>query len=111
MSEIDCCYTDKLVCPYCGCEHEIDGEYYNDSRYDCAECERHFAFKADFSVHFTSSTLEDEYNSRLRAHRRNLEVFKDDPEMRALFEQAIKETEDRLAALPENAEEQAEATA
>lgn len=55
--------TDKLVCPYCGCEMELMGEEYDDvlkgTAYQCEDCEKWFYVEAEMSINTTCKPMED----------------------------------------------------
>lgn len=56
--EINCDYTKEIVCPYCGHEHESDGDAYgpqdDDLNLMCRECEKEFIYHTDYDITFCS---------------------------------------------------------
>jgi len=57
--EIDCEYTDEIVCPHCGQMHSDSWVYSDSGIYDCEECEKPFSYERNVSV--TYSTSKEEY--------------------------------------------------
>jgi hypothetical protein len=60
--EIDCCMTDRVVCPYCGYKHEDSHEYFNSSYDDntnieCCECGKHFSASQNVTVDYSTEKL------------------------------------------------------
>ena len=53
---------DKIVCPYCGNEHELDSEYfessseYDEEDFQCYSCEKFFKVHAEVRFEFWSTT-------------------------------------------------------
>lgn len=56
MADINHAYTDQIVCPWCGHEHQHSWEYQGDT-IDCVECDRRFDVERDTSVTYTTSRL------------------------------------------------------
>lgn len=61
QSDPDTEYTNNIVCPYCGEEHEQDGEsgaFYNDGEheFDCGNC--HHSFKVETMISFSYTTTK-----------------------------------------------------
>jgi DNA-directed RNA polymerase subunit RPC12/RpoP len=64
MKEIDCSYTDEIVCPHCGYEFSdsyevftIDALGYNDDFFkglECEKCEKEFNVGRNISVSYDS---------------------------------------------------------
>ncbi len=57
--EHDLEYTDKAICPNCGCEHEADGEqeeFYMDGDHEiqCGECEYEFSMQTHVSISYST---------------------------------------------------------
>ena len=57
--EIDCSYTDEIVCPHCGYEFSDSYEIFRDGDewvegLSCEECEKEFNVGADYSVTYNS---------------------------------------------------------
>lgn len=59
MPDIDHEYTDKMICPHCGCacSHawELSGE---DGETDCGRCLKPFSWSRMVSVSYTTQKLE-----------------------------------------------------
>lgn len=60
-SDPDTEFTDDIVCPYCGEEHDQDGEssaFYNDGEhdFDCSNC--HNSFKVETMISFNYTTTK-----------------------------------------------------
>lgn len=76
MSDIDCDYTDNVVCPYCGHEHEHDlHEMFGREdtiRTECDECGKQFEVSRDFSVSYSSSKIDHEAEARVEAEAKQL---------------------------------------
>lgn len=51
--EIDCSFTEELVCPYCGHEQGDSWEL-KDGECQCSRCEKHFIFESEAIRYFTS---------------------------------------------------------
>jgi transposase-like protein len=55
---IDHDYTDSIVCPHCGAEHEDCGDWPWDSaeqcRTDCETCGKDFTVTRDFSISYST---------------------------------------------------------
>lgn len=72
--EIDCDFTDNIVCPHCGCQHEDCGEYFDRSeettRISCEECGVDFEVSRSFSVSYSSSKIDHEAEAREEAERK-----------------------------------------
>lgn len=59
--EIDCQYTDEIVCPYCGYENDESWEYYRGledydsyTTVECSECQKEYEVYREFEVHYSS---------------------------------------------------------
>lgn len=70
MKEIDCSYTDEVVCPYCGYEFSNSYEFFRDDRMgdwvegiECEKCEKEFNVGADYSVTYSSYIPKEKENS------------------------------------------------
>ena len=55
---------DSVFCPYCGCEHEPDGEsdeFYVDGSYlfECVNCDEEFELETNISISYSTSRKED----------------------------------------------------
>ena len=67
--EIDCSYTDEVVCPYCGYEFQMSYEiFYNpDDDFfrglECDECGKQFNVHKHVSVTYSSYIPKEKYNS------------------------------------------------
>jgi hypothetical protein len=59
--EIDCSYTDELVCPYCGYEDSDSWEYFSRSgdstNAECGECGKTFRASQNVTVDYSSKKL------------------------------------------------------
>lgn len=101
MSDFDTRYTDKIVCPYCGHKHQPDSDFNDLSEWECAECEREFAFEPEFSVSFCSWTMEEEIAQRIKNTERTLRFYSKQgkkDEVR-IYRAQIDRLRDRLAKL------------
>ena len=59
--EIDCEYTDDLVCPHCWYVEEWNWDIYENSTewtWECWECGKEFKRNVDFSVSFSSEKIK-----------------------------------------------------
>ena len=65
--EIDCSYTDEVVCPYCGYEFQMSYEiFYNpDDDFfrglECEECAKQFNVHKNVSVTYSSYIPKEKY--------------------------------------------------
>lgn len=79
-SDYDCNYNRKAVCPYCGYENEIEGEYYggqDEEQIDsCGNCERSFVRQTDYDVTFCTQPLENYIINELKYRKRQIESYK-----------------------------------
>jgi len=58
-AEIDCLYTDNIVCPYCGEEVSDCWEMSSDSdEYECGECGAWFFYERNVSVSYSTTKLD-----------------------------------------------------
>ena len=56
--DIDCDYTNEIVCPYCGHEKTNSWEYDgDDGEIECDECGMKFAYVRNVSVDYSTSKL------------------------------------------------------
>lgn len=100
--EIDTYYTDDVVCPYCGCKHQMDCDFHTgDNEYNCAECERDFVFEPSYSVSFCSWTMEEELEQRIKNADRTRRFYEQEgkPESAATYAAQIENYRKRLDAL------------
>lgn len=58
--EIDCDWTDEVVCPYCGTEFLDSWEYEDEGEEYCEECNKEFAFQRNVIVGYSSQKMEQE---------------------------------------------------
>jgi hypothetical protein len=56
-TEIDCEFTDDLICPYCGYAHEDDGEMNEPGQMECSSCDKHFSYDVDYTKYFSSKQV------------------------------------------------------
>lgn len=61
---VDTEYTSNVICPYCGEEHEPDGEdssFYTEDlhQFDCYNCSNSFNLETSISISYTTSKMED----------------------------------------------------
>ena len=49
-------YTDEVVCPYCGYEHQ-DSYEYEDGEIDCQRCDNKFNLTKEVSVSYTTEKV------------------------------------------------------
>lgn len=54
MEEIDCEYTDNLVCPYCGWEHDDTYDMNEAGEHSCEKCDKNFSYDVYYSKSYTS---------------------------------------------------------
>lgn len=62
ITEVDC--EDEVFCPYCGLEHEADGEddaFYVEGEhiFVCHECNKEFLVDTNVSYSYSTSRKED----------------------------------------------------
>ena len=67
--EIDCQYTNEVVCPYCGYAHEDSWEFFldgGDSAHGagCCQCEREFDVERYAEVTYSASKMEERNGQR-----------------------------------------------
>ena len=61
--EIDCSYTDEIVCPHCGYTFQNSWEIADpldassEHEIECEECEKEFMFYAEWEVHYCSRKI------------------------------------------------------
>jgi hypothetical protein len=59
--EIDCSYTDELICPYCGYEDSDSWEYFSrlgdSTNAECGECGKTFRASQNVTVDYSSEKL------------------------------------------------------
>lgn len=110
MNEIDHTATDNTVCPYCGYEHELEGDEGYEGEQDCGSCERTFTYVIDYDPRCRTTKLDDYLTHQLKMYKSNLASWenftpKDHHQMRTGHIQrcidAIAQTEARLQALAE----------
>ena len=60
--EIDCRYTDEIICPHCGYEHGDSWEVHFESdgctEFECNECRKTFHVERDVTVKYISKKME-----------------------------------------------------
>lgn len=57
--EIDHSYTEEIVCPYCGYEHENSWEWEGSGgREECAECGKEFKWESETVVTYCTEKLK-----------------------------------------------------
>ena len=81
--EIDCKYTDEIVCPYCGCEFSESYEFGDSGECECDECGKEFEYYRHVEVTYcTYQITEDEKKQkqikREQQRQRVLELLKQD---------------------------------
>jgi hypothetical protein len=54
--EIDCSYTDEIVCPYCGTMFSDSWEY-KEGIIDCVDCDKKFSLSVNYSVDYSTSKV------------------------------------------------------
>jgi len=77
--EIDCRYTDEIVCPYCGYKFRDSWEMGANGEPECPECGKMFSFTTDVTVLYISerdcalNQIEHEWSLDRTLRHRNME--------------------------------------
>ena len=56
--EIDCNWTDEVVCPYCGAEFSDSWEYEDEGEEYCEDCDKCFTYQRNVIVSYSSQKIE-----------------------------------------------------
>jgi hypothetical protein len=71
-ADVDCTWTDQIVCPWCGHKHEHGPDWGDGGEHNCAKCERLFDLEIDWTPDFSTQRME-----RCKCDRRNKLVDRD----------------------------------
>ena len=75
--EIDCEYTDEIVCPYCGYELGDSYELGESGEYDCDKCGKEFEYHQHIEVTYCTYKITEEMKEKNRIrkeqHRQRIE--------------------------------------
>lgn len=57
MSEIDCKYTNEVICPFCGYEHSESWDI-SEGVQECDKCAKKFYMTKDMTVEYSSTIID-----------------------------------------------------
>ena len=77
MDYIDHTYTDNIVCPYCGREHEAHGDDGSGGDFECVRCGRRFFWEANYSVTYCSQKEEVRLHAEISQWKTMVKHYKD----------------------------------
>jgi soluble lytic murein transglycosylase-like protein len=95
--------TDRVVCPYCGNEHETDNDYAPEANeFECGVCDRTFVFEPEYSVSFNSWPLDEHLANEVRTWESTIQYLTEqgrDPKAVKVYAGYLDKARARLAAL------------